>query len=495
MSASTRKRLIVALSALGLLAAGFAIGAIVFRRVQPSAPEGAPGGRRVLYYRSPMNPQVTSPTPKKDEMGMDYVPVYEDEAGLGGAGAPKPPEGAGPNAVRIDPRVTQEIGVTVERAKVRQLSRTIRTVGIVKPDERRLYAITVKFPGWVEHLFVSFTGDRVKFGDPLAAIYSPELLATQQEFLLALRYARSLGPDAALQTRDQANALLRSARRRLLLWDISEKEIDALARRGYPTRSMTIHAPADGVVVEKEVTAGAQVGPGMTLMRIADLRDVWVFAQIYPYQLSWIHEGQEAEIRVSGVPGPALKGRLDYIQPVVSQEARTVEVRIQVPQPGHGVVLKPNMYSNVEIRSPVELEVVAIPEQSILRSGERNIAIIALGNGYYEPREVQVGVSADGFVEIQEGIKEGDNVVTSSQFLIDSESNLRSALGAMGAPHGGHGAGPSIGGSGAPQQPKPGGEPPHKDHGTQKEGEIAPRQRSGDDPDAGGGHAPGHEAR
>jgi Cu(I)/Ag(I) efflux system membrane fusion protein len=472
---------------LGLLAAGFVAGAFFFRqRRAPAAQAG--GGRRILYYRSAMDPRITSPTPKKDPMGMDFVPVYADEAGAGGTGTSgQPPPGAGPNAVRIDPRVTQEVGVTTEPAEVRQLSRTIRTVGMVRPDERRLHSITVKFPGWVERLYVNFTGDRVTRGEPLADIYSPELLATQQELLLALRYARSLGAGTAPPTRVQADDLLQSARRRLLLWDITEHQIDELARRGRPTRLMTLHAPADGVVIEKEITAGSQVQPGMVLMRIADLQDVWVFAQIYPHQLPWIREGQQAELQVPGIPGRTLEGRVNYIQPVVRPEARTVEVRIQVPQLGKNVALKPNMYSNVEIRSSVEYEAVAIPEQAIIRSGERNVAVIALGNGYYEPRDLKLGATGDGYVEILEGIKPGEEVVTSSQFLLDSESNLRAAMGAMGGA-GGH-AGMSMGGSGAGKQPG------EEDGGTPKGEEEPSPQRPGDGADAGAQHGEGHEMR
>jgi Cu(I)/Ag(I) efflux system membrane fusion protein len=407
-----------------------------------------------------MNPQVTSPTPKKDPMGMDYVPVYAGEAGDGGIGAEGLPPGAGPNAVRIDPRIVQETGVTTETAKVRVLSQIIRTVGIVKPDERRLYSVTVKFTGWIERLYVNFTGDRVRKGDPLAAIYSPELLATQREYLLALRYARLLERAASRETRAEAKDLLQSARRRLLLWDIPAHEIEDLDRRGEPTRLMIIHSPADGVVLEKEITAGSQVQPGMTLLRIADLKDVWVFAQIYPHQLSWIGEGQAAEVRVPGVPSGALEGRVSYIQPVVSTEARTVEVRIEIPQPSDRILLKPNMYANIEIRSPVERQAVAVREQAVIRTGERNVVIVALGHGYFEPRDVELGATGGGYVEILDGIEPGEEVVTSSEFLIDSESNLRTALGAMGAGapgHAGHSTEAPMSGSGAaqPRQSEP----------------------------------------
>lgn len=420
---TTGRRALLVLAMAVVAAAAFAAGALLLgRREAPTQPAG--GERRVLYYRSPMDPQVTSPTPKKDPMGMDFVPVYADEAGAA-------PAGAGPNAVRIDPRVIQQTGVTTEKAARRKLTRTIRTVGIVRPDERRLYSVTVKFAGWVERLHVNFVGDRVKRGEPLATIYSPELVATQREYLLALRYARSLGPEASRETREEADELVESARRRLRNWDIDERQIEALARRGEPTRSMTIDAPSDGVVLEKEITAGSQVEPGMTLLAIADLKEVWVFAQIYPSQLPWLREGQTAVIQVPGIPGQALEGRVDYIQPVVSEEARTVEVRIQVAQPGQSLPLKPNMYANVELRSPLPQEGVAIREEAVIRTGERSVAIVALGDGIFEPRELKLGASGGGYVEVLQGIQPGEEVVTSSQFLLDSESNLRAALRAM----------------------------------------------------------------
>lgn len=454
---SRRGRALTALAAAALAAAAFGAGALLFR-AKGAPPPPASGGRRILYYRSPMNPQVTSPTPKKDPMGMDFVPVYADEAGACGPSPAGAPPGAGPNAVRIDPRVVQDTGVTTERAEIRRLRRTLRTVGIVRPDERRLYSITVKFAGWVERLYVNFTGDRVKRGEPLAAIYSPELLATQREVLLAQRYARSLGTAASKETRAEAERLVQSARRRLLLWDIPEGEIDELARRGEPSRTLVIRAPADGVVLQKDVTAGSQVQPGMPLLRIADLGEVWIFAQIYPHQLPWIREGQAAGIRVPGIPGRTLEGRVNYIQPVVSPEARTVEVRIQVQQPGGGILLKPNMYANVELHSPLGQEAIAVPEQAVIRTGERDVAIVALGSGFFEPREVMLGAVGDGYVEVLEGIRRGEEVVTSSEFLIDSEANLRSALGAMspGAPgHAGHAMGAPMGGSGGAQPPEP----------------------------------------
>jgi len=479
-SVTRRNRILRVLTVLVLMAIAFAAGALVFGRGEPQ--QRASGERRILYYRNPMNPEVTSPTPMKDPMGMDYVPGYADEPGTGGSGTSEPPPGAGPEAVRIDPHVIQQTGVTTERAERRALSRTLRTVGIVQPDERRLYSVTVKFAGWVERLYVNFTGDRVRRGQPLARIYSPELLATQREYLLALRYVQSLGPEASAETRTEAGKLLDSAHQRLRLWDISERQIRALARRGEPTRTMTIHASSSGVVLEKEITAGSRVEPGMTLLRIADLREVWVFAQIYPYQLPWLRLGQSAAVEVPGLPDETLEGRVNYIQPIVTAEARTVEVRIQVSQPGETVRLKPNMYANVEIRSEVQEEAVAIPEQAILRTGERNVAIVALGGGYFEPREVELGATADRYVEILEGIEPGEEVVTSAQFLIDSESNLRAALNAMGGRPQGH-EGHSMGGSGQPPSPEPAQEPATPEQGS---GSEAPPPQT---PDT----APGHE--
>jgi Cu(I)/Ag(I) efflux system membrane fusion protein len=481
-------------------------------------PGQAPGGRKILYYRNPMNPQVTSDRPSKDPMGMDYVPVYAEEAGAGGAGAGRvlfyrdpdrpwiasdtpgkvpgtdrefaPVREGDPDAkgVAINPTMVQNTGVRIEEARLRPLHRTIRTVGTVTYDERKLADINLKVVGWIDRLYVNFTGQPVRRGEALLEIYSPELVSTQQEYLLALRYRESLRSSELPATRDQAEALLESARRRLAFWDVPDSEVRALEKRGTPRKTLTLRSPVDGVVIERTAVRGAQVQPGMQLLKIADLTDVWVNAQVYPRDLAWIRLGDEAQVALSYLPGRTFTGRVGFIQPVVDAAARTIQVRIEVEQPSRTLVLRPDMYATVELASRETIEGVAIPEQAVLRTGERDVVIVALGRGFFQPRDVRLGVVSEGMVEVIDGLRPGEKIATSSQFLIDSESNLRAALGAMSAPgmpgmsHGSQGA-PAIGGTGAGADGGIAGMP-GMDHGT-----PAPQR------DAGMGEMPGMHHR
>jgi multidrug efflux pump subunit AcrA (membrane-fusion protein) len=432
--------------------AGIGAGAIVFRQPAraPTAPQSAE--RKILYYRAPMNPARTSPVPRKDEMGMDYVPVYEGSEGPKGA----PVKGG----VYVDPRMAQRSGVRVEEVRIRSMKRVIRTVGRVTYDERRLHDVNAKVMGWIEKLYVDYTGKRVRRGDPLMAIYSPSLFSTQLDFLLALRHRNAIAADG--EARSGAEALLEGARQRLLYFDIPPSGIRDLERRGVPTKTLTVYSPADGYVVEKSVVQGAQVTPGTPLFKIADLSNVWVLADVYEYELPWVATGQPATVELPYAPGTALEGRITYVYPSLAGDTRTVKVRVEVHNPGARIDLKPDMYATVTIRSPVVTEAVAVPEQAVIRTGPRSVGIVALGEGWFEPRDLTLGVTADGFVEVRAGLRAGEQLVTSSQFLIDSESNLRSAAAAMGS-HGG------MQGSGTPATPGTGASPTHPgDHGPQQ---------------------------
>jgi RND family efflux transporter MFP subunit len=428
-----RKAVFFAVVALASAVVGLGAGAIVFRRPSGPPTTSVSGERKVLYYRDPMNPSRTSPVPRKDEMGMDYVPVYE---GGDGAGAP-----AATGGVYVDPRMAQNSGVRVEEVRVRRMSKVIRTVGQVTYDERRLYNLNAKVMGWIDRLYVDFTGKPVRRGDPLMALYSPALFSTQQDYLLALRNRNALARDSPL--RAEADALVDAARQRLLYFDIPESDIGKLERRGAPTKTLTVHSPADGYVVEKSVVQGAQVTPGMPLFKIADLSKVWVLADIYEYELPWVATGQQATVELPYAPGTTLEGRISYVYPYLAGETRTVKVRIEVRNPGGRIQLKPDMYVTVIIRSPIERETVAVPEQAVIRTGDRSVGIVALGGGWFEPHDLKLGVTADGYVEVLAGLDVGEQLVTSSQFLIDSESNLRSAMAGMGAREGMQGAGAS----------------------------------------------------
>ena len=445
----------IAITATISILLGLGAGWFIFH---PSADEETSKGRKILFYRDPMNPQITSPTPKKSSDGMDFVPVYAEEGTPGekriayykdpmhpwftsdkpgkapDCGMDMVPVYEGESdvkGIKIDPVVVQNIGVRLEEVHRRPLTKTIRTVGKVTYDETSLYNVNTKIMGWVEKLYVDYTGKAVRKGDPLLEIYSPELVNTQQEYLLALRYRDQLQASSVEEAKKGAEELVATVKRRLLYWDISPEEIEEIEKLGVPKKVMTIYSPADGIVVEKMVVNGQNIMAGMTLYRIADLSNVWVLADVYQYELGWVKMNQRAEVELSYLPGRAFKGEVTYVYPFLSEETRTVKVRIEVTNPKGEVVFKPDMYATVRIKSPQVVNAVAIPDQAIIRSGERNIVVVSLGGGYFDPREVKLGVMADGYVQILEGIREGENIVVSSQFLIDSESNLKAAIGQM----------------------------------------------------------------
>ncbi|MCL4551115.1 MAG: efflux RND transporter periplasmic adaptor subunit [Bacteroidetes bacterium] len=378
------------------------------------------GERKIAYYRSPMNPTQTSPVPQKDEMGMDYVPVYADQVGT--------------NQIRIDPATQQNTGITTETVEKRKLSRNIRTTANIAYDETKLYTVTTKIMGYVEKLFVDYTGQLVRKGQPLLEIYSPDLVSTQEEYLQAIRYRKKMAGSSSVEAQKGADDLIQSAKRRLLYWDISEKEIQALEKRDAPQKTMTIYSAADGIVTDKMVINGQNIMPGMALYKIADLSTVWGLAQIYQYELPWIKLGDKVDLQLSYLPGKTFRGRITYIYPYLETDSKTIQVRIEIHNSGN-YEFKPGMFADATIKSPLNLETVAVPNQAIIHTGTRDVAIIALGNGYFEPRNVILGARGDGgYVQVLNGINEGESIVTSSQFLIDSESNLNAALNNMNKP-------------------------------------------------------------
>jgi Cu(I)/Ag(I) efflux system membrane fusion protein len=381
------------------------------------------GERKIAYYKDPMHPWYTSDKPgKAPDCGMDLVPVYEGESNT--------------KAIRIDPVMVQNIGIKTETVEKRKLTKVIRTVGKVDFDETRVYSVNTKIMGWVEKLYVDYTGKLVRKGDPLMELYSPELVSTQEEYLQAVRYRNQLRESTLEEARRGAEALVESAKRRLLYWDISESEIRELENRETPRKTMTFYSPVDGIVMEKMIVTGKSVMQGMDLFKIADLSTVWVLADIYQYELPWLRVGQQAEIELSYLPGKRFKGSVTYIYPMLGMETKTAKVRIDLPNTPN-LDFKPEMYATVKIASPVIVDAVAVPDQAIIRSGQRNVVVVALGGGYFDPREVKLGLEAEGYVQILEGIKEGEKIVVSSQFLIDSESNLKAAINQM-AGHAGH---------------------------------------------------------
>lgn len=418
-----KKALIMATAGVALgLTAGFFFFRTGSDPTMPLTNSESAGSKKIAYYQDPMHPWFTSPTPgKSPDCGMDMVPVYEGEEGEHGA-----------KGIKIDPTTVQNIGVKVETIEKRKLSRIIRTVGKVDYDETKVYSVNTKVMGWVETLHVDYSGQRVHQGEPLLELYSPELISTQEEYLQSVRYRDRLQGSAMDEAHRRAEELVASARRRLLYWDIPESEIKALEERGTPEKTMTIVSPGNGVVIEKMVLQGQNVMPGMELYKIADLSTVWVMADIYPYELPWVKAGQDADIELSYLPGTSFQGTIAFIYPYLSTETKTAKVRIEVKNTP-SFDLKPDMFATVRIASPVSVDAVAVPSQAIIRSGDRNVVVIALGGGYFDPRVVTLGVAADGYVAILDGVKEGESIVVSSQFLIDSESNLKAAIGQLSA--------------------------------------------------------------
>jgi RND family efflux transporter MFP subunit len=352
---------------------------------------------------------------------MDYVPVYADDA-----------DGATPEGVvRVDPATIQSAAVRTEVVARRDLAKVVRTVGRVDYDETRLYSITTKVSGYVDTLYVNFTGENVRWDQPLLEIYSPEVVAAQQEYLLARNMAETLSARGRDEEFRAANDLVSSARLRLLFWDIPEHEIRELEDRGAPRKTVMLHSPVDGVVVEKSILEGAAIEPGMSLFQIADLSGVWVYADVFEYELPWISVGAEVEAELAYLPGRVFHGRIVYIDPYLSQETRTVRVRIELPNPQGEIVLRPGMFATVRLIAPPMRDVLAVPDQAVIRSGQRNLVVVALGEGRFASREVRIGVQAGDFIQILSGLSEGQRIVTSSQFLIDSESNLRAAVAAL----------------------------------------------------------------
>ncbi len=349
-------------------------------------------------------------------------------------------EEVAPGTVQISPERQQLIGVKFGTVERRPLEKVIRTVGRVDYDEKRIVTVSPKIGGWIEDLYVDFTGRFVKQGDPLLTIYSPELVSTQEEYLLALRAKKSLAKSPFPEVAGSGESLAESAKRRLKLWDISDDQIKALEETGQSTKTLTLYSPFSGFVLEKSAYKGMNVMPGVALFKLADLSVVWLYADIYEYELPSIRLGQQASIQLSYTPGETFTGKAIYIYPSLNPETRTAKVRFEIPN-SHGR-LKPEMYANVEIKVHLGQK-LAVPEGAIIDTGLRQLAIVDKGSGYFEPREVKVGAKVENYYEVVKGLKAGERVVTSANFLIDSESKLKEAVAGMasmpGMEHAGHG--------------------------------------------------------
>lgn len=333
-----------------------------------------------------------------------------------------------PNTTFITPERLQTIGVKFEPVARRPLDHIIRTVGRVEVDERRLSRITLKLEGWVDQLFVNYTGERVKKGQVLFTLYSPELVATQEEYLIALSSSRTLGKSEFPEVATGAQALLESSRRRLLLWNIESRHIEDLERMGKVLTTLPIHAPQTGTVINKTAVVGLYTKPGDELYTIADLSHIWIIGDIYEYELPLVSVGQSAIVTLSYAPDVILRARVTFIYPTVDLQTRTAKVRFELDNPGEK--LKPGMYANLELKVPLGIRLI-VPKDAVLESGERRIIFIHHGGGRLEWRKVKIGQRSGDWLEVLEGVAEGEHVVTSANFLIDSESQLKAAVGGM----------------------------------------------------------------
>jgi len=376
----------------------------------------------IAYWVAPMDPNYRRDEPGLSPMGMELVPVYEDE--LSGLGDDQP-------SLRIDPSVINNIGVRTEIVRRADLSLDIRTVGHVMVDEEQISDIHVRSEGWIEHLAVEAEGEAVQRGDLLFQIYSPNLVAAQSEYLQALRLGRP--------------ALLDGATQRLAALGMSESQIANLTERDSASRLVGIYAPQSGVVTVLNVRQGMFVRPSDTTLRLADLSSVWVLAEVFETQAAWVSPGQHAVMRLPAFPSESWEGEVDYVYPTAQTRARTISVRLRVDNPG--LQLKPNMYADIQIEGKPKEDTLVVPQAALIRNSQGDRVILALGDGRFRPAQVQAGIESGGLIEILAGLEENERIVTSGQFLIDSEASLDATLLRLAAENGGGGnmAGESMG--------------------------------------------------
>jgi len=374
---------------------------------QSSGESGKPvaGERKPLYYRNPMGLPDTSPVPKKDSMGMDYIPVYAGDE----------PDDKG--VVRVSPARVQTMGVKTALAEEKTLEATVRAVGRLEIDERAIHDVAPRFDGWIERLYVNATGDAVKKGQPLFTVYSPDLVSTYKELAIARELQQRATDPAA---RASAEHLFAAGQERLKNWDMP-----AGGGHGDASR-MTFTAPVSGIVKEKQALAGMNIKAGMTLFRIADLSTVWVIADVYEQDLERLRLGQAAHIGIDAFPDKTFHARVSYIYPTLNAETRTTQVRFELPNPDG--LLRPGMFVHADIDTGGSRPRLTVPASAVIDNGSSRVVLIALDEGRFKPQPVETGLHSGELIEILKGLKAGDRVVTSANFLIDAESNLKAAL-------------------------------------------------------------------
>lgn len=374
------------------------------------------GERKILYWQAPMNPTEIYDKPGKSAMGMDLIPVYEDQGAKSSGGT-----------ITIDPATVQNMGVRVRPVRRTEFSRHVRTIGNIDYDEKKLYTVTTKISGWIEKLYVDYTGQQVRKGQPLLEIYSPELVTTQEEYLLALKNKELVKETAFSSIREGAESLVNSTRKRLLYWDIPEQAIKRLEQTGKVSKTIQLQAPANGVVIHKNAVEGMNIKEGMNLYQIADLSTVWVYASIYDNEVPWVKVGQKSQMELSYMPGKLFEGKVSYIYPYLNEKARDVRVRMDFPNPN--LELRPGMYANVSLEAHTQSDALVVPTEAVIRSGTRNVVFVARDGGRFEPREITIGEEGEqGELRIISGLLEGEQIVVSAQFMLDSESRLQEAI-------------------------------------------------------------------
>ena len=383
------------------------------------AESNKPKAKEVLFWRNPMNPAITSTVFMQDEMGMDYIPVYANNS------AQDEPAGT----VTIDPVTVQNIGVRTQIVKQQTLTRQLSALGRIDFNEERLSRLHPKTSGWIEELKVDETGIKVKHDTILLSIYSPELVAAQQEYLVALDNWEKTRNSSATQVKRSAQRILESARERLELFDVPAHQIHELKSERKIKKQLHIHSPFNGRIMHIGSREGQYVTPKDELYLIADLSRIWVNVDVFEDELSWLNIGDQAEMRVRATPGKSYKGKITFIHPTLNSKSRTAKVRLEFDNPD--LRLKPGMFANVILFTNPQVDAITVPSEAVVRSGHREQVFVVREPGKFEPREVTLGINANGLTQILSGVSAGEQVVTSSQFLIDSESKLREATAKM----------------------------------------------------------------
>ena len=362
-------------------------------------PADSSNDEEILYWVAPMDPNYRRDKPGKSPMGMDLVPVYADD-------------NAEASVVVIKPEIVQNLGVRTANAERTRLWRGIDTVGYVNYDESRVSHIHLRTEGWIENLAVQSEGERVKKGERLFDLYSPELVNAQREFVTALSSANK--------------SLIRASRERLSALGISDSQIEQIQKSRQTRQHISVYAPQDGVVSALPVREGMFVKPAMNVMSLGDLSSVWLLAEIFERQAAWVAVGQQAEVRLSYLPGQLWRGKVEYIYPDLDAKSRTLKVRLRFDNPDEG--LKPNMYANVQIFGGPREDIIVIPVEGLIRTGREQRVIVDLGDGRFQARDVVAGIESGDYVEIIQGVDAGERIVVSGQFLIDSEASMRASL-------------------------------------------------------------------